>query len=363
MLGALALGLMGALSRRETIPRGDDLIYQRMAQHPFAVHTFPFAFRIGLPWLVHVLPFSYTLSFQLLACLGAGAAAGFAYVLMYRLHTPRGLAGALALALAISPPMLIVALRDGRNTDAITLCFMMAATLWVVERRPRALAITLLVGVLFREAVLFVIPFAYAIWATRAWDKDAAKRTMLLAAPALGAFLALHLAIPSVGRDSVPGYGGSLIGQRVEVIGPAHFSHRAQTPVHGLWTAVVRCAAGSPQQPLCAARARARGLLAGVDDLRAGLGADDAALGSRLLSGRRSHAHAPPTLAYPRADRLRAADPRVRDLHGSQRRAARDHRKSASAVSSSLSPPRAACDGSQPSTSGYALAASVGVHW
>jgi hypothetical protein len=218
LLGALALALMGELSRRETIPRGDDLIYQRMAQHPFAVHTFPFAYRIGLPWLVHVLPFSYTLSFQLLACIGAGAAAGFAYVLMYRLHTPRGLAGALALALAISPPMLIVALRGGRNTDAITLALMMAATLWVVERRLRALTVTLLVGVLFREAVLFVIPFAYAIWATRIWDKQAAKQTLLLAVPALGAFIALHLAIPSVGRDSVPGYGGSLIGQRVEVI-------------------------------------------------------------------------------------------------------------------------------------------------
>ena len=114
--------------------------------------------------------------------------------------------------------LLIVALRGGRNTDAITLAFMMAATLWVVERRLRALVVTLLVGVLFREAVLFVIPFAYAIWATRVWDKQAAKQTILLAVPALGAFIALHLAIPSVGRDSVPGYGGSLIGQRLEVI-------------------------------------------------------------------------------------------------------------------------------------------------
>ncbi len=218
LLGALALGVLSALSRRETVPRGDDEIYERMAEHPFAVHTFPFGYRIGLPWLVHVLPFSHTPSFELLAWAGAGGAAGFAFVLMCRLGTPRNLAAALALALAISPPMLVVALREGRNTDAITMLFMMAATLFVVECRLRALTLTLLVGVLFREAVLFVIPLAYAVWAARAWDAGAARRALLAGAPAVLAFVAVHLAISSVGEASVPGYGGSLIGERLSVL-------------------------------------------------------------------------------------------------------------------------------------------------
>jgi hypothetical protein len=216
--GALALWLLSELSRRETVPRGDDLIYERMAQHPFAVHTFPFAYRIGLPWLVHVLPFSHTSSFELLAYAAAGGAAAFAFVLMSRLDAPRDLAAGLALALALSPPMLIVGLREGRNTDAITMLFMMAATLFVVERRLRTLTVTLLVGVVFREAVLFVVPFAYALWATRAWDTDAARRTIIVGAPALLALVALHLAIPSVGRALVPGYGSSLVGGRLSVI-------------------------------------------------------------------------------------------------------------------------------------------------
>lgn len=218
LLGTLTLCVLSVLSRRETVPRGDDLIYERMAAHPFATHTFPFAFRIGLPWLVHVLPFSHTLSFELLAWASAGGAAGFAFVLMCRLDAPRSLAAGLALALAISPPMLVVALREGRNTDAITALFMMAATLCVVERRLRALTATLVVGVLFREAVLFVIPLAYAVWAVRAWDADAARRTLLVGAPALLTFLALRLAIPSVGEASVPGYGGSLLGERLSVL-------------------------------------------------------------------------------------------------------------------------------------------------
>jgi hypothetical protein len=218
LLGAVALALLGALSKHETVPRGDDLIYQRIAEHPFATHTFPFAYRIGLPWLVHVLPFGYTTSFELLAWIGAGGAAGFAFVLMHRLGTPRGLAAALAFALAISPPMLVVVLREGRNTDALTMLFMMAATLFVFERRLALLAITLLLGTLFREAAAFVIPLAYVVWAERVWDLKAARNTLLVGAPALLALLGLHIFIPTVGEATVPGYGGSLIGQRFDVL-------------------------------------------------------------------------------------------------------------------------------------------------
>lgn len=218
LAGGLALAILSLLSRREPVPRGDDLIYERMAQHPFGTHTFPFAYRVGLPWLVHVLPFSHTTSFELLAWLAAGGAAAFAFALMRRLEAPAAVAAPLAFALAVSPPLLIVALRDGRNPDAVTMLFMMAATLLVVQRRPRVLALTLLAGVLFREAVLFVIPLAYAVWALRLWDRDAIVRALAVGAPAVAAYVALHLAIPSVGRSSVPGYGGSLVGERGHVI-------------------------------------------------------------------------------------------------------------------------------------------------
>ncbi len=216
--GAFALALLSLLSRREQAPRGDDEIYELMARHPLATHTFPFAYRIGLPWLVHVLPFSHTTSFLLLAWLAAGGAAAFAYALMRSLQAPAAVAGPLAFALAVSPPMLIVALRDGRNPDAVTMLFMLAATLLVVRHRPRALAATLLVGTTFREAVLFVVPLAYAVWAVRPWDRAAALRTLAVGAPAVATYLALHLAIPTVGRASVPGYGGSLVGERGHVI-------------------------------------------------------------------------------------------------------------------------------------------------
>jgi hypothetical protein len=218
LAGAAALGAIAAVSLREGAPKGDDLIYERMAQNPGGVHTFPFAYRVGLPWLVHVLPFGHAASFELLALAAVAAAAGCAYLLMCTLGTPRGLAAGLALALAVSPPMLVVMLREGRNTDAATVAFMTAAALFAVQRRYRAFAATVFVGVFFREAVVFMVPFAYALWAQRPWDAAAAKKAALAGAPAAAVLGALHLAIPAVGESSVPGYGGSLAAQRVEVL-------------------------------------------------------------------------------------------------------------------------------------------------
>jgi hypothetical protein len=43
-------------------------------------------------------------------------------------------------------------------------------------------------------------------------------RVAAVAAPALAAFLALRFAIPTVGREQVPGYGESLVGGRLSVI-------------------------------------------------------------------------------------------------------------------------------------------------
>lgn len=216
--GAAALALLSALVRREPSPRGDDLIYERVAQHPFGVHTFPFGFRFGLPLLVHVLPFDHTTSFLLLAWLAAGGAGALAYLLMRELRVARAPAAALALLMCVSPPFLLVAIRDGRNTDIATVFFMMAATYLALRRRYFALAATLALGVLVREAVLFIIPFAYALWATRALDRRAALRTLAVAAPALAAYIAVRVGISTVGEAQVPGYGGALVGQRFTVL-------------------------------------------------------------------------------------------------------------------------------------------------
>ena len=45
-LAVVAIVILDALVRDEPTPRGDDLIYERMAQDPFATHTFPAVHRV-----------------------------------------------------------------------------------------------------------------------------------------------------------------------------------------------------------------------------------------------------------------------------------------------------------------------------
>ncbi len=218
LAGGIALGLLSAPIRKEPTPRGDDLIYEDIARHPFGVHTFPFGYRLGLPLAVNVLPFGHTFSFTALALLAAGGAAAFAYLLMRELGGDRRVAAALALLMSVSPPFLIVMLRHGRNPDIATVAFMMAASYFAVRRERWRLAAALALGVVVREAVLFVVPLAYALWAVRPLDRRAALDTLAVAAPAVAIYAAIRLGIRTVGEAQVPGYAGSLVAERFTVI-------------------------------------------------------------------------------------------------------------------------------------------------
>ena len=194
-------------------PRGDELIYELMARDPFATHTFPFAYRIGVPGLVALLPFGHTFSFSALAWLSSGAAAGLAYVLMRRFGVGRPLAAGLALCLATCPPLLAASLRQGRSVDPESLLVMFAGALAIVDRRPLALGVVVAAGALVRESALFLVPFAYAAWASRPLDADAARTVGLASLPGVALYAALRLSLPTVGREQVLGYGSALEGR------------------------------------------------------------------------------------------------------------------------------------------------------
>jgi hypothetical protein len=216
--GTLAIMALDALVRDAPTPQGDDLIYERMAQDPSAPHTFVFAYRVAVPWVVHVLPFDHDVSFSAIAWLCSGAAGATLFVLLERLGTSRRVAVALAFVLVLSPPLLVASLRQGRNPDPLTILVMVCGALFIVARCPKALAATMLIGALNRESALFLGPLAYAVWAGRPLDRAVFVRVLAVTTSALVAFMALRLTIPTVGREQVPGYGGSLIGGRLEVL-------------------------------------------------------------------------------------------------------------------------------------------------
>jgi hypothetical protein len=160
---------------------GDEQYYARIASHPAGPHNFPYAFRIGLPYLVHVLPFSHAFSGELLALVAAGVAGGALFALIREFEIDQRLAIWLAIGFVISPPLLVVLLRNGIEVDSAAIMVITLGCLFIVRRQLVALAITLLVGTTIHEACLFLIPLAYAVWAEHLIDRRALRDLALVA--------------------------------------------------------------------------------------------------------------------------------------------------------------------------------------
>ncbi len=225
LLCLVAVMLVDAIVRHESGISGDEPFYERMATHPGGVHTFPYAFRVAVPWLVYVLPFSHVVSFTLLAWLAIAASAAVLYELLAEFEIGSRLATALALGFTLSPPLLVVLLRHGRSIDPASILVLMLGSLFIVRRQKLALAITTLIGVGVRESSLFLIPFAYAVWARSVYDRDALRDTAAIAVLPVTAYVALRTTISSAGRQYIPGYTGPFLRNRVHIIRTALSGH------------------------------------------------------------------------------------------------------------------------------------------
>jgi hypothetical protein len=216
-VGALCLVLVAVVDVLLLHQRGlsgDEPYYERMAAHPAGPHNFPYAFRIGVPYLVHVLPFSHAFSWQLLAVLAEAGAATALFALLREFEVDDRLATWLAVGFVLSPPLLAVLLRNGRNVDAAASLVIALGTLFIVTRRRAALAVTLLAGTTIHESCLFLIPLAYAVWAQRPIDRRALRDLALVAGLPVVVYLYLRSSIVAVGQIYQPGYTGPFLSER-----------------------------------------------------------------------------------------------------------------------------------------------------
>mgnify|MGYP001397729767 CR=1 FL=1 len=197
---------------------GDEPFYWRMAASPSGPHAFPYAYRVGVPWVVHALPFSHAFSFAALAlgCIAASAAVLYRLLESFDIGGP--LAAGLAIGFAFSPTLLVVLVRHGRAIDPESILIMTLGALLIVRRQRVALAVTLLVGMAVKETALYLIPLAYAVWARRPLDPQALRDVALTAAAPIAGYLVLRSAIDAVGNAYTPEYTGSFLRVRLDVI-------------------------------------------------------------------------------------------------------------------------------------------------
>lgn len=176
----VALALNAVLIHETGFPSGDGPYYARIAAHPAGPHNFPYAFRVGVPYLVHVLPFSHSFSWEAIALLSAAAAGGALYALLRSFDVGPRFAAGLAVGFSISPPLLVVFLRNGLMVDPVAICVITFGCLFIVRRRKLALTVTLLIGATIHEACMFLVPLTYAVWAERPLDRQALRDTAMV---------------------------------------------------------------------------------------------------------------------------------------------------------------------------------------
>ncbi len=210
-------GMADALLRHERGITGDEPAYVGMATDPDAAHSFPYAYRIAVPWLVHAMPFSQGVSFQLLALLGIAASGAALYALMCEFEVSPRLAGALTVGFAVSPILLVVLLRNGRSIDPASILIMVLGCLFIVRRQKLALAVTVLIGVTVKETSFFLIPFAYAVWARQPFDRQALRDIAWIAAGPIAAYIVLRTSISALGNQYTPEYAGPFLKTRFDV--------------------------------------------------------------------------------------------------------------------------------------------------
>jgi hypothetical protein len=121
-------------------------------------------------------------------------------------------------AFAISPPVLVVLLRNGREVDVAAILVITLGCVFIVRRQRVALAITLLAATTIHESCLFLIPLAYAVWAERPVDRSALRDLALVALVPAILYVYLRATIAAVGESYQPGYGGAFLAQRIDVI-------------------------------------------------------------------------------------------------------------------------------------------------
>lgn len=221
LVGALCLTVaaaVNALMTHQVGLSGDERYYSLMAQHPSGPHNFPYAFRIGVPHLVRALPFSYAVSWELVALLCGAVAGGALFALLREFEIDQRLAVCLAVGFTISPPLLVVYLRNGIELDPAAIMVITLGCLFIVRHQRPALAVTLLAATTVHESCLFLIPLAYCVWAEKLIDVDALRDLALVATIPVLLYVYLRTSIVAVGQSYVTGYTGPYLSQRLEVL-------------------------------------------------------------------------------------------------------------------------------------------------
>jgi hypothetical protein len=178
----------------------DHQKYAFMSSSPFELRLAPFSWRIGEPLLVWALPGSTASGFRFLTFIGCVVAGILMHRLLGHMKFDRGGALVGTMLFCSSSWLMSYAVYNFWLPDIVMMCFIIGVSTAALDHRARQFALLLLIGVFFKEQVLFAAPlwisFNTCLKKWRAAVSEAG-RCALLVAPALAVVAATRLLMPA----------------------------------------------------------------------------------------------------------------------------------------------------------------------
>jgi hypothetical protein len=180
----------------------DHVFYIEMALgHPANMRLAPFEYRVLNPLLAKLLPFDVLTNFAVLSF----TALWLTGIVSYFAFKAQGFSAPLAFAGVLFFLSLGWAVRfnlyDFWLSDPLGFLFIAGVVWSVLARKDILFLILLTAGVAAKENVIFAAPLYYTLNAKKFADGRLLLRALLLAAPALGLFLAFRMFIPTVNEE------------------------------------------------------------------------------------------------------------------------------------------------------------------
>ena len=133
--------------KHETGIRGDDPYYERMATHPGRAAHVPLRLpRRGPVDRARAAVHARDRRSRCWRCWRWPRPAAVLFTILRMFEIGTTLSAALMIGLVLSPPALVVLLRNGRNVDPESLLILTLGTLFILRRQRLALAITMFIG-------------------------------------------------------------------------------------------------------------------------------------------------------------------------------------------------------------------------
>lgn len=170
--------------------------------NPFDFHIAPYCWRVFVPFIASFLPFTLSVNFLFISFISIVITGYFIYKisLIYFDKIEYGIS-ALFFYYSLNFAVNYI-LYDFWLVDAFAILLIVISLYAILIKNDFIVGLTLIIGALTKESVLFVVPLYYSLNSDKIWNMQLFFRTLIISLPALIVFVIIRILIPQMNDNS-----------------------------------------------------------------------------------------------------------------------------------------------------------------